>query len=478
MSAQPLTPAKDHKQRGEPTPPTHTRAVAEFIANLSFTDIPAEVRAHAKLDILDTLGCALFGHGLPIARTLEAAFRPGDQSGAASVWGDDSWRSSPATAAFVNGTLVHSFELDDLHHVAILHPGGPTLAAAAAVAEVDGRPTGEDLLVAHVAGLEVSSRIGLAAGVPLLRRGWHNNGVLGVIAASSGAARVLSLSAEQCQNAIGIAGSLACGLMAAQYGAMVKRAHAGNAAQVGVRAGLLAAQDFTGIEAVFEEPYGGFYSTFADEYILEETSKDLGTTWETLGVGFKPFSSCGSTHSTVGLMLSLQEEHGFTADDVEHVRVDSSTATAEHVGWQYVPDETITAQMNLSFASSVALIDRECFVDQFADNRLRDERILELAGRFEVHGDPEIDAKGRVARHEVRLHLDLRDGRQIDGHTDAAPGSARYPLTPDQVEAKFMNLAARRIGADRATELMQMIGSLEQLDRLEPLWTLLTGAAA
>jgi 2-methylcitrate dehydratase PrpD len=478
MSAQELAPSREHKQRREPTPPVHTRVLAEFTAGLSLEAIPEDVRAHAKLDILDTLGCALFGRSLPIAEVLEAALRPGDENGTASVWGDAAWRTSPATAAFVNGTLVHSFELDDLHHVAILHPGGPTLAAAAAVAEIDGRPTGADLLTAHVAGLEVSSRIGLAVGVPLLLRGWHNNGVLGAIAAGTGAARVLGLNADQCQNALGIAGSFASGLMAAQYGAMVKRAHAGNAAQSGVRAAQLAARDFTGIAAIFEEPYGGFFSTFADDWAIEESSKDLGTRWETLGVGFKPFSSCGSTHSTVGLVLDLQREHGFDAADVEHVRVVTSTATRDHVGWRYVPDQTITAQMNLSFAASVAMIDRACFVDQFADERLTDPEILDLAGRFEVDADPEIDAKGRVARHEVRVQIDLRDGRRIEGDADAARGSARFPLTPDEIRAKFTDLASRRLGAGGASELLAMVETLDELDDLAPLWQLLTRASA
>lgn len=460
------------KQRAEPTEPTYTRPLAEFVSRLDISDIPEDVRAHAKLDILDTIGCALFGRTLPIAQTLEDAFAPSDSAGSASAWGS-AWKTSPATAAFVNGTLAHSFELDDLHHVAILHPGGTTLPATAAVAEVSGGATGADLVTAHVAGLEASSRVGLAVGVPLLLRGWHNNGVLGVFGAASGAARILRLNADQVQNAIGIAGSLACGLMAAQYGAMIKRGHAGNAAQVGVRAGLLAAQDFSGIAAIFEEPYGGFLSTFADEWKIDEIAKELGTRWETTNVGFKPFSSCGSTHSTVGLVLDLQREHGFRADQVSHVRVDASTATRDHVGWQYEPDETITAQMNLSFASSVALIDGECFVDQFAQNRLRDPRIMELARKFEVRTDPDVDAKGRIARHEVTVTIDLADGRQITGHADAAPGSARYPLAPDTVRAKFMNLASRRVGTDTAEELMSLVDGLDELPDLSPLWKLL-----
>lgn len=461
------------KQRGEPTPGVHTAALAEFVSGLNLADVPEDVREHAKLDILDTLGCALFGQSLPIARTLEAAFRPGDDNGTTRVWGS-AWRTSPATAAFVNGTLVHSYELDDLHHVAILHPGGTTLPAITAVAQLGNGATGADLLVAHVAGLEASSRVGLAVGVPLLTRGWHNNGVLGVFGAASGAARLLNLSPRQTQNAIGVAGSLASGLMAAQYGAMIKRGHAGNAAQVGVRAGLLAQQDFTGIEAIFEEPYGGFLSTFADDYIIDEIDKDLGTRWETTNVGFKPFSSCGSTHSTVNTVLNLKNEHGFQAKDVKSIRVDASTATRDHVGWQYVPDQVITAQMNLAYASSVAIIDGECFVDQFAPERLTDPRILELASRFEVHADPEIDAGGRAHRHEVRVAIELNDGRTINGYADAAPGSASYPLTQEAIRAKFTNLASRHVGAARTTELLNLIGDLENLDDLTPLWGALT----
>lgn len=464
--------ARHGKQRAEPTAAVQTRPLAEFIANLNLSDVPENVRAHAKLDILDTIGCALFGSTLPIAKTLSAAFRPSDSQGSASVWGTD-WHTSPSTAAFVNGTLAHSFELDDLHHVAILHPGGTTLPATAAVAQVSGSATGADLLVAHIAGLEASSRVGLAVGVPLLLRGWHNNGVLGVFGAATGGARVLGLNADQVQNALGIAGSLACGLMAAQYGAMIKRGHAGNAAQVGVRASLLAAQNFSGIAAVFEEPYGGFLSTFADEWNAEEIAKDLGTRWETTNVGFKPYSSCGSTHSTVGLMLDMQRKNGFTADDIEKVSIDASTATRDHVGWRYAPDDTITAQMNLTYASSVALIDGECFVDQFADHRLADPAILDLARRFQVDADPAIDAKGRIARHEVDVRIELKDGRTVSGHADAAPGSAAYPLAPEQVRAKFMNLAGRRVGEDTARQIMEMIDGLDELPDLSPVWQLL-----
>lgn len=465
------------RQRGEPTLATHTRRVAEFAAGLDADAVPSEVIDHAKLDILDTIGCALYGRTRPIAHILEAALRPGDDNGVAGVWGSR-WHASPATAALVNGTLTHSFELDDLHHVAILHPGGTTLPATTAAAELTGTVTGLDLVLAHVAGLEISSRVGLAVGVPLLMRGWHNNGVLGVFGAAAGTARALGLTAAQTHHAIGVAGSLAAGLMAAQYGAMVKRLHAGNAAQVGLRAALLAREGFTGIDALFEEPYGGFFTTFADDHAIEEVDKDLGTRWETLAVGFKPYSCCGSSHSTVSLLLKMREEHRLAAGDIARVRIGCSTATRDHVGWRYVPGSATTAQMNLPYAASVAILDGACFVEQFADERLADPEVLELSQKIVVEAEPQIDEKGRGARHEVNVTVDLSDGRSLSGFADAAPGSSRYPLSANQVTDKFLRLANYTIGEATAQRVVDLVRNLDRCDDLQALWTELKQASS
>ena len=96
-----------------------------------------------------------------------------------------------------------------------------------------------------------------------IAQGWHSGATLGVFSAASGAAAAFRLTAEKTVHALGIAGTQASGLMAAQYGAMVKRMHAGRAAQSGLYGALLANDGFTGIMDVFELPYGGFCTTFS-----------------------------------------------------------------------------------------------------------------------------------------------------------------------------------------------------------------------
>src|SRR5579871_474255 len=267
----------------------HTRGIAEFIAGLTYARIPAEVVARVKLLILDALGCALYGAGLPWSRILLTMLRGLDATKACAVWGTGERLSAPH-AALVKGTLVQSFELDDVHRAGVLHVGAVTLPALIAVAELRPGMSGRDFLRAAVAGYEIGPRVGLCMGPEHIGQGWHSGATVGVFAAAAGAAAGLRLSDRQAVHALGIAGTQAAGLMAAQYGAMVKRMHAGRASQSGLYGALFAAQGFTGIEEVFESEYGGFCTTFSrstDRFDLAQLTAGFGKVWQTMGVALK-----------------------------------------------------------------------------------------------------------------------------------------------------------------------------------------------
>src|SRR5581483_10840290 len=123
--------------------------------------------------------------------------------------------------------------------------------------------SGRDFLTAAVAGYEIGPRVGMCMGPEHIGQGWHSGATVGVFSAAAGAAKALRLPEAETVHALGIAGTQAAGLMAAQYGAMVKRMHAGRAAQSGLYGALLAEAGYTGITDVFESPYGGFCTTFS-----------------------------------------------------------------------------------------------------------------------------------------------------------------------------------------------------------------------
>src|SRR6195256_4432996 len=403
----------------------HTRRMADFVAHLRFERIPEEVRERVKLLILDSLGCGLYGANLPWCRILQDTFGGLDASRTTSVWGTGRKLSSP-NAALVNGTQVQGFELDDVHRDGVLHCGAVTLPALIAIAESHAALSGRDFLTAAIAGYEIGPRVGRCMGQEHIGQGWHSGATLGVFSAAAGAARGLKLDPEQTVHALGIAGTQAAGLMAAQYGAMVKRMHAGRSSQSGLYGALLAEGGFTGIADVFESEYGGVCTTFSrspGRVRLAELTAGFGSVWQTMGVALKFYSCVGSNHTTLDALREMQAQRPFGAKDVKKIVVHASQVTVDHAGWKYRPESLAAAQMNLAFCVATFLLEGDCFVDQFSERIVADPKRLALAEKVEIRSDPEISARGAKPRHSVRVEVMLNDGSLLERSVETPRGS-------------------------------------------------------
>ncbi len=455
----------------------YTKGVAAFVAGLTYGRIPAEVIARLKLLILDSLGCALYGTELPWSRILMATLGGLDETKACAVWGTGRRLSAPH-AALVNGTLVQSFELDDVHRAGVLHVGAVTLPALMAVAELRPGMTGPDFLRAALAGYETGPRVGLCMGPEHIGQGWHSGATVGVFAAAAGAAAGLRLSVDQTVHALGIAGTQAAGLMAAQYGAMVKRMHVGRAAQSGLYGALLAEAGFTGIVDVFESPYGGFCSTFSrshDRFNLAELTAGLGDRFETFGVALKFYSCVGSNHTTLDAIRTIAARRPFRADDVAKITVHGSQATVDHVGWPYQPQGLTSAQMNLPFCVATLLAEGDVFVDQFSEAVVTDPRRMALAAKVEVVHDPAITARGAKLRHMVQVDVHFTDGTLESETVEAPRGSEHKFASEADVVEKFRKLARRSCSDTQAERMVDLVLGCDKLADVGVLVSALAG---
>ena len=442
----------------------YTRGIAEFVSGLAYEAIPREVRERIKLLILDSLGCALYGAHLEWCRILQRTLKKLDGSTACGVWGTAQRLSAPH-AALANGTQVQGFELDDVHREGVLHVGAVVLPALVAVAELRGI-SGREFLTAAVAGYEIGPRVGLCMGQEHIGQGWHSGATLGVFSAAAGASRALGLSPSLTVHALGIAGTQAAGLMAAQYGAMVKRMHAGRSSQSGLYGALLAEAGFTGIADVFESEYGGFCTTFSrsqDRFRLGELTAGFGEVWQTLGVGLKFYSCVGSNHTTLDALRELQAQRAFGAEDVEKIIVHASQVTVDHAGWKYRPEGLASAQMNLPFCVATLLLEGDCFVDQFSDAVVSDSRRIALAEKVEVRPDAGISAKGAGYRHMVRVEVHLVDGSLLERTVETPRGSEPNFASEAQIAAKFEKLAGHALPRARTAQLRDAVLGMEKL---------------
>ncbi len=371
---------------------------------------------------------------------------------------------------------MQSFELDDVHRVGVLHVGAVTLPPIFAVLEREPSINGRDFLSACVAGYEIGPRVGLCMGQEHIGQGWHSGATLGVFSAASGAAAALRLDAAQSVNAIGIAGTQAAGLMAAQYGAMVKRMHAGRSAQSGYYGAILARRGYTGIQNVFESEYGGFCSTFSrshDRYNLAALSDGLGERFETLQIALKFYSCVGSNHTTLDGLLDIKARRPFTPDELEKIVVHGSKVTVDHVGWPYKPEGLTSAQLNLPYCVATFLLEGDAFVAQFTEDKLADPARIALSRRVEVVEDPQITALGSKYRHKVRVEVHLKSGEVLAEIVEAPRGSEKRFARDQDVINKFRKLAGTRMAEPRVDRVIDLVTNAERMASARDLATAL-----
>ena len=206
-----------------------TRALAEHISGSTFGDLPESVVDFAKLLILDTIGVGIYGTTLPWSERLRATAQAMEAPGRVSAWCTPLKFSAP-TAAMINATAIHAFEIDDVGPGG--HNGSVTLSSALAMAQHGVKLSGAGLINAIVLGVETAARVMNSVGrIPHEGMGFHNPGLMGTFASVASASSVLGLKADDVVHALGHAGQQAASLMFTHHGGMGKRLLAGQAAR-------------------------------------------------------------------------------------------------------------------------------------------------------------------------------------------------------------------------------------------------------
>jgi len=424
-----------------------TVRLARYAAALRYEDLPAEIVATAKACITDTVGAIVCGAALPWSRIVIRYARRTGPGGKSHILGSPGPALQAPAAALANGALAHAFELDSLTRPgAGVHPGATLLPAALAIAQQRGQG-GRDLITAFVAGCEVMVRIGRATGHTNEERGFHAPGTTGPFGGAVAAGHLFGLDAAAMTQAIGIAGSLASGLLEfarAGNGGMVKRLHLGRASEGGVLAASLAEDGFAAPDTVLEGGFG-FLAVFCREWDLAQLTAGLGEDWATAGIALKRYPCHINAHAVVKALSQLQAEHGFAGGEVGAIAIAGSErmATLHNIP---EPADLMMAQYSLPFCAALALYRDPRNPQSFAEGALDDPQIRALARRVMVTAAP------RGAAH--RVTLDLADGRELTA--TAADGT--LPII--DLGDKFHRLTAATLG-DRATALFERLQRLE-----------------
>jgi len=449
-----------------------TQQLARFAAGLRFEDLPPEVVERTQLLFMDLSGIIIRSQSLDSSLVLKETLRDlGLNSGTLQVQGSAE-RWLPQAAALLAGAAAHSLDFDDTHAPAQLHPGAPIIPAALAAAQMVGAST-RDLIVGIVAGYEVMIRVAL--GLPVLQhgeRGFHPSATVGVFGATAAAGNLFKLSPEQMEHAFGTALSESAGT--GQFvvnGAWTKRFHVGNAAAGGVLAASLARRGYTGATQAFEGKEG-FFNVYSPAPQPDKAVEGLGSVWEILRSGLKPYPCCRGIHAPLDAVMNLHARHTIDIAQIESVRVGLARRSVYVVGEPQArrrnPHNVVDCQFSTHLCLSIALKHRHMGWDDY-EPALADPEIRALMQRIDVYEDAECERNFPTAFSgvvEIRTH----DGQTWREFVYAPRGEPETMLSAAELRAKFSLLVRDTLGAGGETALFNAIQAMDQPNAVDTLF--------
>jgi 2-methylcitrate dehydratase PrpD len=437
-----------------------TEQLAIHTAKVRYEDIPPEAIEKAKDCILDQIGVELIGSTLEWNKI---AYRYVAEMGGRGESTVVNYGKKVPTldAAFVNATFGQGCELDDVGFAAGGHPGAATVPVALALAEKQGS-SGKDFLAAVVVGWDVMYRLLLAVRPSAGKRGFHSHGIGAPFGAMATAARLLRLNNGQMLHAFGIAGMHSSGTMEYdQTGGEVKRVIAGIAARGGIQSAILAQFGLTGPPTIIEGKRG-FLKVFADLVEPEEITRDLGREFKIMRIWFKLYPCVATVQGVIYTLNKLIDEHRFSADDVDEIRVGISETSLSHGGAIYEPHDTASAQFSLPFSLAIRLLKNDNDLSFYMDPKLwTDPKVLALARKVKSYADP--NAK-KDQNYNTTMEVKLINGKTFKRFEPYPPGSPFNMVSRDVLRTKFRKMASAVLTEECIEELIAAVDRLETYD--------------
>lgn len=441
-----------------------TAALAGFIAETGYEDLPAGVAAAAKIAILDGVANMAAGSVQELADIIGRYVRDGGGAPQCSVvgWG---FRTNAPAAAFANGVFGHCLDYE-IQGFPPTHGTSSCLPAALALAE-QYRVSGKQVIAAYALGWEVQGRL-RAASSAASAPAYHPPGLVGPLGGAAAAAKILGLDAAQTQMALGIAASRTGGLTA-NTGTMVKSTHPGNAARMGTEAAILAGMGYTASATALESANGYAAALFGGRMDWDVAVGGLGDSWRLTEPGFdiKRFPAQVYMQNVIEAALNLREQPGFDAAAVEEAVI--YRRGRGHSGPR--PQSGLDGKFSAEYCAAAALLDGQVGIDSFTDARRFAPELERLLGKVRV--EPEGPESGAV-----RIAARMGDGATITAECRAFRGSAANPMSREERLVKVRDCFNRALTAADTERVIGMVENLEEVSDAGELMGILGQRAA
>ena len=291
------------------------------------------------------------------------------------------------------------------------------------------------------------------------------------------AARLLNLQGDSYTHALGIAGSQAAGSM--EYlaqGAWTKRLHPGWSSHSGIWAALLARAGYTGPTTILEGR-DGFLTAYSGDPDPSLVLKDLGTEYQVTRTGVKPHACCRYNQGPIDCLLDVRQTHNVQPMEIEEVKIGMLSGgmglVASPEEAKRNPTSVVDMQFSMPFAAAVALTYGSASLTEYALGVPDRPEVRHIMDRVLCVTDPKLDAL--YPRHfPTWVEVRTKDGRTLRSELTYPKGDPENALSWDEMRDKFDTLSAPVISSRRQQEIIAAVDSLEQMDDVRQLASLLS----
>jgi 2-methylcitrate dehydratase PrpD len=432
-----------------------TMRLAEHVASLKFEDIPSEVVAKAKYIMRDGVGNEIAASAIsePANKIIELVKEWGGAP-QSTIIGHGTKVPTP-NAALVNAMMGHGIELDDAHGSGLIKAGSVLVPAAFAIAELSGA-SGRDVITGVIAGYDVAIRIAKAINPGHRQRGYHTTGTVSAIGAAAMGAKLLGCDAEKIAWAIGLACMQSAGIQSyLDDPCMAKPFSPGKSSYNGVIAAIMASRGFSGPKKALESREG-FLNAFTDSVRLDDLQDNLGKHFAIMEVGFKPHAACRYAHGPIDLAQDAFAVDGVRLDNVDHVIVHMSELAIRQASKPKVTNLN-AAMGSTQFSIALALTSGKNGLKEYWEG-YKQASVHDGMHKVELHKEAGYGLGGRQAQIDIAL----KNGKVVTRSSIEPKGEPTNPLTPDELETKFLAMTTMVIDEKQARRISELMMSLEK----------------
>lgn len=413
----------------------------------------------ARNAYLDTLACCVAGAHDPVA---ECVFQAARHSGAGmcSIVGRNEALTAES-AALVNGTAAHALDFDDNFNPAVTHASAILVPCLLALGqEIDA--SGQMLLDAYIAGLEVQAWLGRRMIPAHYAAGWHATSTIGTIGAAAACARLLRLAPDRIQAALSIATSMAGGSKA-QFGTMVKPLHVGLAARNGITAVWLAASGVTGIDDPFSGEWGFVKLHHGDELRMQKVGENTaqGLAIISDGLAQKKFPCCASAHRTMDAVIDLMSNNALNPDEIEIV--ETLVPDYDYRNMRYNrPANEMEARFSMPYCVAVIAIYGRMTLADFTMNAVARPEVRKWLPKISMSSMESDGGQTKAIWEEPAITtIVLRSGKRFYKEVFQPVGTIHSPMNDEDLAAKFYSCVERSLKKQQSEMLYRLIKNME-----------------